>query len=70
MRWYGWVAILVTLVGVAGWFAWGRLSEVVALKPDGPEEEAALAFAEDGVDKMSPNHAFQCFGASDRVRKS
>ena len=45
MRWSGWVAVLAAVVVVVGWIAWGRLSDVVALKPDGPEAEAALAAA-------------------------
>jgi hypothetical protein len=45
MRWYGWVAISAAVVGVIGWFAWRSLSDVVTLKPDGPEAEAALAAA-------------------------
>lgn len=45
MRWYVWVGIAVAVVGVGGWIAWERLSDVVALKPAGPEAEAALAAA-------------------------
>jgi len=44
MRWYSWVAILVVIViGVSGWIAWGSFSNVIALKPEGAAAEAALA---------------------------
>ena len=46
MRWYGWVAIAA--VGVIVWIMWGFFANLIELKPDGPEAEAALAAAVGG----------------------
>ena len=43
IRRYGWVAILAVVFG--GWMVWGYVSNIVQLKPEGPEAEAALAAA-------------------------
>ena len=65
MRWYGWVAILVAVVGAIGWVAWERLSGVVALKPDGPEAEAALAAA---VAAQDEGAFYKPSGASNQIQ--
>ncbi|HJL52605.1 MAG TPA: DUF3604 domain-containing protein [Arenicellales bacterium] len=49
MRWYGWVAIAA--VGVIVWIMWGFFANLIELKPDGPEAEAALAAAVEAQDE-------------------
>lgn len=51
MRWYIWAAILVIVIGVGGWNAWGFFSSVIALKPEGVAAEAALAAAIEAQDE-------------------